>query len=172
MDTAWIEIERESALQAGLIGVSLDVIDPYHIMDVENGRYLVVGLPSGFYTLTDRPDDEDNTPLMGYFTIPGIQANEMDDRLFLDYERNTVLPSGEVVDLPEPGGISGGPIWLIPDLGDNEIWSPHKYSLVGFNIIYSREQVIGLRMYLWLRFVEDDHPELRRFISPILAKTR
>lgn len=169
LDTAWVEIERDSAVQANLAGVSLDAIDPYHMMDVEKGHYLMVGIPQAFFQLTSRPEDEENTPILAYFTRPGIQANELDDRLFLSYERQTIR-NGEVVDIPHPGGISGGPIWLIPFLKDHEVWSTHKYRLIGLNITYHREQIIGMRMHRWLKLVEDGHLELRPYTRHVLAR--
>lgn len=169
LDTAWVEIERESAVRAGLVGVSLDVIDAFHIMDVQNGWYMMVGLPGDFYKLTSKPVEE-NIPLTIYITKPGKSANEMGDRLFLEYGKNTQSPEGDVFDMPQPEGISGGGIWAVPRMEDVEVWTPYEYHMVGLAISYWNNQIIGMRMHHWLKLVQNDHPELREYIEPVLAK--
>jgi len=42
------ELEQESACRSGLIGLELKDIDPRHIMDIDSGNYLMVGLPADF----------------------------------------------------------------------------------------------------------------------------
>jgi hypothetical protein len=170
IDTAWVEIERESAERADLVGVPLSIIESMHMMDVENDHFLTVGIPPAFFKLTSKPDDEDNTPLFGYFTRPGIQANEIEDKIYLAYQRKALLPNGEIVDIPHPEGVSGGPIWLTPIYGEDEIWSTYKYRLIGFNTHYHREQIIGLRMHLWLKLLLSDLPDLEEYLGPVLAR--
>lgn len=62
LDIAWLEIDPESAAAAGLVGVSLEVINPHHEIDIRNETCAMVGLPAAFHKWMANPVRE-NVPL-------------------------------------------------------------------------------------------------------------
>jgi hypothetical protein len=171
LDAAWLEIDRQSASENKLAGVSLDRVDPYHESDPDRIEYEVVGFPIELHTLerTETRNLYRATPIV-YNTHLGRGAKLGDDELLLDYSGTAETDDG-TVKLPYPGGMSGGGIWSVPIFEDEEIWSAAKFNVVGITTHYlpSSGQLRGSRMHHWLRLVHDDVPELREHIAPLLT---
>ncbi len=171
LDTAWVEIDVQSAEQENLFGVPLHTVEPHHVIDIENGNYEVVGLPMQLHSVT-----EDRThyivPLAVYNTMPGKSADPDDDNLMLDYSETAMTNQG-IVTMPHPGGMSGGGIWSVPLVDRPDIWIPSKFRLAGIvtDYFHLRDeicgQIRGLRMHHWLKLVLNDHPELREHIGDL-----
>lgn len=67
-------------------------------------------------------------------------------------------------------------MWFVPQLQKAELWSVAKYRLAGITVEWShlsgeiRGEIIGLRMYHWLKLLDADHPELHQYLEPLLTE--
>ena len=108
---------------------------------------------------------------MLYTTSPAQDGRPEADKLLLDYARRGIAAS-DVLDLPHPGGVSGGPIWSIPILerNDKQLWTLDKFRLVSIVTHYlpSSHRLQGVPIQHWLQLVLGDHPELSEHIAPLL----
>lgn len=170
LDTAWLEVDEQQARKENLTGITLDTIEPYHVMDKENATYASVGFAPHFLVLATNPNSNSD-PIVIQYTKPAKDADPNDDELLLHLAEQAVK-DGVNVPMPFPGGISGGGIWSVPHLDKTEIWSPEKYRLIGINtsVTVDVDQIIGLRMYHWLRLLHSDHPELHQYLDPLLNR--
>jgi hypothetical protein len=110
-----------------------------------------VGFAPKHYVLGSSPTLESD-PLIVHYTKPDKDVDPRGAYLDLRYPEMAVK-NGVNVPLPHPGGISGGGIFTVPHLEKTQIWSPDRYRLAGINILVSDSglQIIGLKMYYWLR---------------------
>jgi hypothetical protein len=169
IDVAWLEVDPKSAAKSNLNGVPLSIIAPYHTQQLK-GVYEIAGFPAAMVKLTKIKNHTDFfIHLAIYSTIPGINANPTDDNLLLDYAESAFTPDGPM-EMPHPEGISGGGIWYIPVVDDSQVWSPSRFPLCGILIKFdpTSREVIGLRMYHWLKLLSADHPELHRYLDPLI----
>lgn len=175
-DVAWVELDPQSAAQEGIEGITLDVVDSYHAMDIENGTYAVMGFPPDFRRLGSTPNDVRHIPPVFGYLRSWKNADSKDDKLFFSYP-GYAIKDGNAVEMPRPGGLSGGGDWSRPS--DEEVreglWSLAKYRLVGITIEHRHPsgkvegKIVGVRMYHWLRLLHTDKPELREYLEPLLT---
>lgn len=175
LDVAWMEIDPQSAAEEKVAGVSLDVVDSYHNTDIENGTYAILGFSPDFRRLGANPANTNSIPLVFGYLKPSKDTDPADDRLLLHLPKE-VVKNQSFLPMSKPGGLSGGGIWSVPLLDDSPIWSLAKYRLAAMTIEHSHlsgeveGDIIGLRMYHWLKFLLADHPELCKHIEPLLNR--
>ncbi len=167
-----MEIDLQSAARQKVVGVSLDVVDAYHLMDIKKGTYAILGLSPDFRRLGSDPTNQNHIPLVYGFVKPGKHADPKHDRLFLHFAEKAVKDQN-LVPMPNPGGLSGGGIWSVPLVKKNQVWSPHKYRLAGITTHFFEisRQIRGLRMHHWLKLLLVDHPELSQHVEPLLNQS-
>lgn len=164
VDVGWVELDAESAYASGLVPITVDDLMPFHdlIGDIE---YLLSGLPFERH--------EKNFPdfiLNPYhlYVDPKKDAEPSDVDLAFYYPETGQGKNGQVV-TPYPGGISGGPIWYFDVSEPNGIWRP-ELKLVGIfrSFDKARREGYGVKIHHWLKLLNDDFPELRKEIEPLL----
>jgi len=164
VDVGWVELDAESAYAGGLAPITVDELMPYHdlIHDIE---YLLSGLPCEKYE-QKFPDLVLNS--YHQYVGPKIDAKPSDVDLAFYYPETGQGKNGQVV-TPHPRGISGGPIWHFDVSEPDGIWRP-ELKLVGiFRSYYEpRREGYGVKIHHWLKLLNDDFPELRKEIEPLL----
>ena len=104
---------------------------------------------------------------------PSILANPPFDEnndILMDYpsgsQNTTRLDTAQPIELPHPGGMSGGGLW---DQGFNgqEIWSPNGVFLFGIQSRWNpdRRYIRAVQIKHWLRLVHQHYPDLRQEID-------
>jgi hypothetical protein len=72
--------------------------------------------------------------------------------------------------LPEPAGVSGGGLWLLPLYAENPGWTFSDLRLVATIRAWRREarQLVTTRIEHWLKLLAEDRPYTRKEIDPLL----
>ena len=168
-DLAWLEIDVGSARASELIGISIGSIDARPQLHLLDG-YVAAGLPVAIRREERPRPDHVNfvVPLVAYFTAA---ARINGSSIVLDYHREGLGPGGPG-QVPEPHGMSGGPIWHVPtEIAPGEIWNPGRIRLIGITTNYVRavNELHGIAMVDWLRLLSEDIPELVELIDPLIC---
>ena len=170
LDVGYIEVPPDREF-AGRTAIGLDRIATAGTL-LHEGCYLF-GYPVELRTLDREPKVVGHDPAL-MFTMPlkgddlpevpwdSRRANEMED-LFMRYDRREtcfdIAPQCRE-NLPHPGGMSGGGVWLAFK-PEGAIWSAEDMKLVAIQShwlkdCYARSTLIGH----WLELIHDDYPDL------------
>jgi hypothetical protein len=132
--------------------------------------YMVVGYPGMHSTISPTTGKHRYTPLAyGTGVYQGgrglLDGFNPEAHIALDYLRwNNVNPSGTLIELPDPGGISGGGIFRMtqPDKALEE-WTSDDIKLVGIvHEWHSRLAVLeGTHMRVVLQLILNAYPKVR-----------
>ena len=149
----------------------------------EDRSVIVVGSPGEHVQVTKHDSNTGtyNAKVMAYWTVP-LLPNEWPavpsaDRpadtnidIFLSYPTDdTIAAKGfDPINLPHPGGMSGGGIWD-QEFKEDAIWDPTAIKLIGIQSCWHRKDryLRAIQIVHWLRLIYRDFEDLR----PILSTT-
>ncbi len=169
-DLGWIEIDPSFPATTGLTGISLALIEPYH-NPIADGDYEVIGMVGLMNQITFTGDHRNIAiNLVVYNTSPREKPNPADADLYFDYGKSALSSRG-LVQMPHPGGMSGGGIWLIPPDDPTRLWSTGDFRLVGIttHFLDVSRRIRCSPMQEWLKILQTDCPELSQYIEPRLT---
>jgi hypothetical protein len=168
IDLAVFRLDEATIRQLGLECVSPADTDPAYQPDPRAGigtYYICVGFPKARQS-TWIKDGMLKPPKQLYLTLkpgPSVESfghpyNSLHN-LALEFEKQAALANGEIVEAPDPVGMSGGGVWACNGLvGPN----PLPARLVGISTTWlpKREAIIVTRVGLCYDAIADHFPEL------------
>lgn len=180
LDVAYLEVSPDGAEKyfGTRVFASLNDIHPVGI-GRENKSVIVVGAPAAHI---DVKKQNDNTGSIGakvlfYWTVPPPYSewpkvttdplSAMND-FVVEYPTDEQMKAEgfSPINLPHPGGISGGGIW---DQGfdSGELWSPERSVLVAIQSRWypKSRHLRAVQIHHWLRLLHCNFPDLRQSIE-------
>lgn len=182
LDVAYLEVSPEGAGKyfGNRIYASLDDILVAGI-GRENKSVIVVGAPTKNIDVTqlDERTGSVDARVLFYWTLPTPYSDwphVATDPLSATNDFIVGYPTDEQmlaegftpINLPDPGGISGGGIW---DQGfdSGKLWAPERSALVAIQSRWCPKlrYLRGVQIHHWLRLIHSNFPDLRKSIETI-----
>lgn len=162
-DVAWIEVEREVALEERLEFIGADDLGP-GTRHTPDHPFFVQGFPAEELLIHSENDVDPMSLGLGTISVPVSSG----DDLVVEYPPQSANDAG--LELVPPNGISGGGIWTFPTSSDHLVWSPSKMRLVAINRSWQRSRGLLFAEPIdhWLRLIWEDFPELRDEVGDML----
>ena len=175
--------EEEPAIDVGYIEISSDTaasmteneflplsrIRPF--VDYWPTRVFLTGFPAGIVSLEAARRNRFHLDAIGYLTETK-KLNDMEYKhdkstdVFIDYEQNSVfVENQEVIQMPEPHGLSGGGLWALPITQGGAIWAPQETMLIGIERSRKSPNILCCtQIQHWLMSVAEGYSDLRETI--------
>jgi hypothetical protein len=172
LDSAWLELDPETLEHPHFALVAVDEIASFR-KDKGEQACFVLGYPAG---MAEKPSTVQQRPLlesacMGTFNRLVASARSARSEHF---RHRMASSDGSLNDSPEPHGLSGGGVWLLPRHDDYLVWSPERARLVGIETAWWRDygELVVTRIESWLELVANQIPELCDEVTTILEQIR
>jgi len=163
VDLAWLELDSTASKRPPLAFVTTDEIASLP-KKVGQEPCFLLGYPA---EMADNPSDAQQRPLLESACIGTLS-------IVSSQRRGRVSPGTFAIEwpphdgslddsFPEPHGVSGGGVWLLPRHDDYLVWSPERSRLIGIEVAWCRDskELVVIRIEHWLELVANHLPELR-----------
>jgi hypothetical protein len=175
-DVGWLELDPEVRLPPRLRFITPDQIGNL-AEEIDHQPCLLQGYPAARVEMPANPDQRPYIESDGLFTLSLSPARRRAPRTAgIDIAVEYPPHDGSIDDqgLPEPPGVSGGGIWLVPRFEDNPIWSAEKAKLVAISRGWWRDEreELATRIECWISLARDQIAEVRGEADAVLLNMR
>jgi len=165
-DVGWIELSDNVAQASGLSFISLGDLEFGARHDPQRA-FFVQGYPAQEIAKLSESRLDLALLSMGVGLIsldPGPASTE----LVLEYPPDSDEDTG--LELPHPGGMSGGGVWTVPQFDDKLVWTPSSTRLLALVRSWEKQsrRLSCVPIELWLRLVSEDFPDIGEVVMPRL----
>jgi hypothetical protein len=174
LDLAWLELDPMASKRPHLAFVTIDEIASLPEKG-DREPCCLLGYPA---EMADKPSDAQQRPLLESafiltLSIPQSrrQGHATDGTFAIEWPPH----DGSLDDsLPQPYGLSGGGVWLLPRHDDYLVWSPERARLVGIEVAWRRDakELVVIRIERWLELISNDFPEIRASVMRAIERIR
>jgi hypothetical protein len=163
LDLAWLELDPVASNRPNLAFVRTDEIASLPEGDASEPCCLL-GYPA---EMAGKPADAQQRPLLESACIMTLSVGP-------SRRRGSASPGTFAIEWPphdgslddshpQPHGVSGGGVWLLPRHDDYLVWSPERSRLTGIEAAWRRDfkELVVIRIERWLELIANHRSELR-----------